>query len=81
MAGVHGVEVNGKLMIVNSTLANAAQATDMINREYADLDGDPPARLIQDIATYNPKHAEVRDLLDGTPGVRRKVERRVAATV
>lgn len=76
MGAVHGVEVNGKLLIVNSTLANAAQVTDMINREYRDLDGEPPARLVQDTATYNPKHAEVRDLLDATAGVRRVVERR-----
>lgn len=79
MAGVHGVEVNGRLVIVNSTLANAAQVTDMINREYRDLDGGPPARLVQDIATYNPKHGEVRDLLDELAGVTRVRERKPVA--
>jgi hypothetical protein len=72
------VEVNGRLVIVNSTLANAAQATDMINREYRDLDGEPPARLVQNIATYNPKHGEVRDLLDKLAGVTRGRERKPA---
>jgi hypothetical protein len=79
VAEVHGVEVNGRLVVVNSTMGNAGMLVDMINREYQDLDGGKPARLVLDAATYNPKHAEVRDLLDALPGVTRIRERKTAS--
>lgn len=64
MADMFGIKVGDKVIAGNTTLVNAARVVDMINREYVTEDGGKPATLVVDGLLFNPKHEDVRDLLD-----------------
>lgn len=66
MADMFGIKVGDKVIAGNTTLVNAARVVDMINREYRTEDGGKPATLVVDGLLFNPKHEDVRDLLDGS---------------
>lgn len=73
----YGVEVKGLGLVATATTAgNAGAIVDMINKEYAGLNGERPAKLMADEILVNPKHEVIRDILDMSGMVQRKIERK-----